>query len=533
MVNASVNNHPYWNEGNPDWKISSQWDFSVASWEIKEEKHRHRITSFSDKIKEYVQEIFIPISFVPEIENGLFIIQKKEIFMKEIECIEEEFEALKDNLLSFATKLLNGIKENQVQAYKILVRQEIRLQEEQEYDIGLLNDIKEYEESNTIAETLFFDIVNIVKKIWQIKRKKNDIFDDFIIQLWWILEEFNKGTNILENLLSYFKDSKNSEKFTQNMENPHGKLIWISYTNLKKIYLEEYEGQKELVQNPNFTSQLIAIRGTIELILLQLEQGIFWSEVDKETIWDLEKLKKICHRPSLSERLRKILEELKGKEHSIREEKFLKIMQLLQGKWKDWLFTQSMLESNKKIFTEIKKNWKFEMGEGSFFIPWWANALRKIIEYWIVSPENIDIKLWKWDNIQEGLQLRKEWDEESMCPFDKEDTLEKLKLHIWNGSSLAHVVTFFTKENQENKYTIEINIWDNSFVGIGVKVGTGLRMWNNSTIWFQSYIGENVSIGNNVLIGTGCTIDDWVEIKDNYLVPNFAHITKASPLVSY
>jgi hypothetical protein len=91
--------------------------------------------------------------------------QKEDAFMKEIEGIGEEFKTLKNNLLDFANNLLNGIKKNQVQAYKILVRQEIRLQEEQQYDKILLYDIKEYEKSNTIAETLFFDIVNIVKKI--------------------------------------------------------------------------------------------------------------------------------------------------------------------------------------------------------------------------------------------------------------------------------------------------------------------------------------------------------------------------------
>jgi hypothetical protein len=85
-----------------------------------------------------------------------------------------------------------------------------------------------------------------------------------------LLKQFEQGDNILENLLSYFKDSKNSGKFTQN----EGQ-IQKSYTGLKDIYLEEYREQEELVQNPNFTSQLIATRGTIELILLQLEQGIY------------------------------------------------------------------------------------------------------------------------------------------------------------------------------------------------------------------------------------------------------------------
>lgn len=526
-----------------------------------EEKEYYNNTSFPlDSIKKRIKETaslllwLEDISFLWQLDKNVLIMEKNEIFTKEIEAlgeiasIGEKFQILKNSLWSFTNQLLNEIKENKFKILQALM-QEVKSNEIKRvdwieiwynYDNKLLNDIKEYEKSNTIAETLFFDIVNIVKKVWQIKQQwqgENAILDNFLTQLLVLLKQFEQGDNILENLLSYFKNEENDNKFAQT-DNHDSKLIQTSYTSLKDIYFEEYREQEELVQNPNFTSQLIAIRGTIELILLQLEQGIYekvntWNEINKETIWNLEKLRKICHSPSLSERLRKILEELKGKDHSIREEKFLKIMQLLQGKWKDWLYTQSMLESNKKIFTKIKESWSFEMGEASFFIPWAVNALRKLIEYWIISPENIDIKLWQWVNIQEGLQLRKWWESESMLFFDKQDTIDKLKLHIWNGSSLAHVVTFFAKENKEKQYTIKINIWENSFVWISSMVGNGLKMWNNSTIWFQSHIGEDVRIGNNVLIGTGCKIDDWVEIWDNYLVPNFAHITSKSPTVSY
>lgn len=160
-----------------------------------------------------------------------------------------------------------------------------------------------------------------------------------------------------------------------------------------------------------------------------------------------------------------------------------------------------------------------------FFVLWSFPNLKKIIDLWIVEAKNIQINAQNWVNFQERIKFWQiEWElwKSKLREFNSWDKLEYIKIFTWNNCSFPHWVSFYNWSHN----SIEIMCWDWVFLWLNSLIWSGTKIWNNSSIWLWVHIWNDVKIWENVLIWQSSTIESWVEIDDDILVPNFNKLEK-------
>lgn len=190
----------------------------------------------------------------------------------------------------------------------------------------------------------------------------------------------------------------------------------------------------------------------------------------------------------------------------------------------------------KNVISKIKENWKFNLWLNSFLAPWSLTSFRKVIEYWIVKSENIDIDLLNW-NLQEWLRIVKHshnWHEWAFTHFDSGiDDIEKISMKLWDNSSVAHWVVFQAKNLGNNKFEYDLKTGENVFLGINAQIGSGIKIGDNVSVWWGTIIKDDVKIGNNVVIWEWVKIKHNIKIPDNCLIPNWAIIREDYEVIKY
>lgn len=172
-------------------------------------------------------------------------------------------------------------------------------------------------------------------------------------------------------------------------------------------------------------------------------------------------------------------------------------------------------------------------GDNCFFVPWCFLNLRKLLDLWIIQRWNIHINLWAWVNMQEAIWFVKtSWRLWNMTfeRFQEEWEIEKISITTWSNCSFAHWASFYPWRRRSD---IEITAWSWVFFWINSLVWSWSVIWENSTIWWNANLWNDVKIWDNVIIWTSSVIEDWIEIPNNSLIPNFAVISKWFSVVSF
>lgn len=199
--------------------------------------------------------------------------------------------------------------------------------------------------------------------------------------------------------------------------------------------------------------------------------------------------------------------------------------------WKRNLSVDSLF-----ILNEIERSWLLNVGDSCYFVPWSLSSLRKIIRFWIIDKENIHIRLWKWVNLQEWIRfvkLWKNWYENAILVFQKNEKIDSLSLNIGDNSSMAHSVSFYPYINDNWNYEIRIDSWKNVFFWINSIIWSWSNFWDNTVIWWNTLIGTNVKIWNDCLVWTSCLVENDSVIPDNCLAPNFSTISGETTIFDY
>lgn len=222
----------------------------------------------------------------------------------------------------------------------------------------------------------------------------------------------------------------------------------------------------------------------------------------------------------------------------IEEDKKIAVEHIVEQIWRlDNIFWKRNLSIDSSfILDEIEKSWLLEVSDSCYFVPWSLSSLKKIINFWIIDKENVTIKLWKWVNLQEWIRfvkLWKNWYENAIVVFKKNEKIDSLTLNIWDNSSMAHSVSFYPKTNSNWNYEIRIDSWKNVFFWINSIIWSWSSFWDNTVIWWNSLIGNEVKIWNDCLVWTSCLVENNTSIPDNCLAPNFSTISKDIAIFDY
>lgn len=217
--------------------------------------------------------------------------------------------------------------------------------------------------------------------------------------------------------------------------------------------------------------------------------------------------------------------------NELEDDKKIAVEHIVEQIWRlDNIFWKKNLSTDSSaILDEIEKNWTLEISDSCYFVPWSLSSLKKLTKFWIINKEDISIKLWKWVNLQEWIRfvkLWKNWYENALVVFKKNEKIDNLSLNIWDNSSMAHSASFYPKTNSNWNYEIRIDSWKNVFFWINSIIGSGSNFWDNTVIWWNSLVGNDVNVWKDCLIWTSCLIENNASIPDNCLAPNFSTISR-------
>lgn len=188
-----------------------------------------------------------------------------------------------------------------------------------------------------------------------------------------------------------------------------------------------------------------------------------------------------------------------------------------------------LVKETRQVVRDVEKsNWKFRVWLNTYLVPWSLSSIRKLMDTDVLDANNINIDLWHWVNMQEGIRIVKHtpnWHPGWVTYFDPEkDKLEKISIKLWENSSVAHSTVFQSRNLWDNNLEYTLETWENVFLWINSQIGSWVKIWSNTTIWWGTKINNDVNIWSNVVLWQWVTIENWINIPDNCLVPNWAII---------